>query len=219
MARPPRVIFPDTCYHFLNRGNRQSTVFHENADFAAFLGLVREAQERVPVPLIAACLMPNHLHLVVRPVSGADLKQWAHWLFTKHASHYHAKHGTNGHVWQGRYKIIPVQQDEHLLIVMRYVERNAYRAKLVATPEEWRWGSLRWRSTNSSPIVLSDSPVTLPHDWSDFVRRPQSIAELAEIRRSIAKRQPFGTQEWIAEQVAASGWCPNPVGRPRKIRG
>lgn len=217
MVRPPRIILADTCYHFLNRGNRQSTVFHESTDFDAFLGLMREAQERVPVPLIAACLMPNHLHLVVRPAADGDLKHWAHWLFTKHASHYHAKYGTNGHVWQGRYKTIPIQHDQHLLIVMRYVERNAYRAKLVATPDGWKWGSLHWRLSNESPVALAESPVPLPRDWLTFVHEPRSIIELAEVRRCIAKRHPFGSQEWVAESVAATGWKTNPVGRPRKI--
>jgi putative transposase len=217
MARPPRIIFPDTCYHFLKRGNRQATVFHESGDYESFFALMREAQERVPVPVIAACLMPNHIHLVVRPASDCDLKQWAHWLFTKHASHYHAKYRTNGHVWQGRYKAIPIQHDEHLLTVMRYVERNAYRARLVAKPEDWAWGSLRWRLSNQPPIMLAESPVPLPTHWLTFVHDPQSLTELAGIRASIAKQKPFGDQEWTATTIDATGWKPKQVGRPRKI--
>ena len=216
MARPPRIVLPDTCYHFLNRGNRQSTIFHEDRDYEAFLGLMREAHQRVPMPVIAGCLMPNHLHLVVRPLADSDLKLWAHWLFTKHASHYHAKYGTSGHVWQGRYKAIPIQQDEHLLTVMRYVERNALRSRLVASPEHWRWGSSRWRLSNHPPIALAEPPVPLPANWLTFVREPQSITEIAEVRNCIAKRRPFGSSEWTAATMAASGRKANPVGRPRK---
>ena len=218
MVRPPRVIFPGYCYHFLNRGNRQATLFHEARDYEAFLALLREADQRVPMPVMAVCLMPNHVHLVVRPASAHELQRWAHWLFTKHATHYHAKYGTNGHVWQGRYKTIAVQTDEHLLILMRYVERNAYRKKLVASPEDWIWGSLHWRCTSKFPIALAESPVPLPKDWSAFVREPRSANELAEIRQSIAKRRPFGNQQWVAERLAESGGNPNPVGRPRKTR-
>jgi putative transposase len=218
MPRSPRVILPHACYHFLNRGNRQSTIFHDGRDYDAFLNLMREAQARVPMPVVAACLMPNHIHLVLRPATGSDLQEWSHWLFTKHASHYHLRYKTNGHLWQGRYKAIPIQHDRHLLVVMRYVERNAFRARLIDNPEDWRWGSLRWREHGGSPIDLAESPVPLPRDWSSFVREPQSLLELAEIRSSIARQRPFGDQEWTSATAVASGnrQSLGRVGRPRK---
>jgi putative transposase len=220
MPRPPRLILPNTCYHFLNRGNRQSTIFHDARDYDAFLALMCEANARFPIPVIAACLMPNHIHLVLRPVTGIDLKQWAHWLFTKHASHYHLRYKTSGHLWQGRYKSIPIQHDHHLLIVMRYVERNAFRARLIAHPENWRWGSLRWRQSGEAPIELANSPVPLPANWLSFVHEPQSLTELAEIRASIAKQKPFGDSEWTSNAASASGrqQTLRRVGRPRKTR-
>ena len=109
-----------------------------------------KAQERIELPVFAACLMPNHVHLVVRPKANEDVARWMQWLFTTHARHYHEKFGTTGHVWQGRYKHCPVQGDHHLLTVLRYVERNAKRASLVERAEDWSWGSLRWR-TRASP--------------------------------------------------------------------
>jgi putative transposase len=205
MPRPPRIIFPNACYHFLNRGNGKSTVFHEDADYRAFLALMREAAERVPMPLIAACLMPNHVHLVIRPVNETDLPVWAHWLFTKHSHRHRAKYGTTGHLWQGRYKIVPVQHDEHLLTLIRYVERNALRANLVETPEAWPWGSLGWRLTRRGPLALAECPVELPKNWRDYVHEPQSPTEIAEIRSSIARQRPFGDQAWTTETAFASG--------------
>jgi putative transposase len=107
-------------------------------DYVHFLHLIGKAQQRICVPLLAGCLMPNHVHLVVRPQIGGDLSRWTHWLFTTHARHYHKKYGTSGRVWQGRYKLFIIQQDHHLLTVMRYVERNALRANLVTRAEDWR---------------------------------------------------------------------------------
>lgn len=220
MARPPRIILPDICYHFLNRGNARATLFHEDADYETFLALMRQAGERVRMPLIAACLMPNHIHLVIRPISGADLPTWAHWLFTKHSHWHHAKYETTGHLWQGRYKVVPVQHDAHLLTLIRYVERNALRANLVAAAEDWPWGSLKWRLGSDSPLVLADSPVLLPRDWRDYVQLPQSATEIAEIRSSIARQRPFGDQAWTAETAFASGseQCLKRLGRPRTTR-
>ena len=50
---------------------------------------------------------------------------------------------------QGHFKLFLFQNDEHLLTVMRYVERNRARAHLIARPEEWRWGSARVRAQKS----------------------------------------------------------------------
>jgi putative transposase len=181
MARPPRIILPDTCYHFLNRGNARTTLFHEDADYETFIAL---------------------------------------WLFTKHSHWHHAKYETTGHLWQGRYKVVPVQHDIHLLTLIRYVERNALRANLVGEAEAWPWGSLNWRLRVDSPLILADSPVPLPRDWRDYVQLPQSATEIAEIRASIDRQRPFGDQAWTAETALASGSLQSlkKLGRPRSSR-
>jgi putative transposase len=73
MPRTARAITKDVCYHIINRGNQKAKVFHEDADYDQFLALLARAQQRTHMPLIAACLMPNHFHLVVRPCDGDDL--------------------------------------------------------------------------------------------------------------------------------------------------
>jgi putative transposase len=60
-----------------------------------------------------------------------------------HVRRYHGHYQSSGHVWQGRFKAFPIQQDEHLLTVLRYIERNPLRAGLVARAEDWLWSSLR----------------------------------------------------------------------------
>jgi putative transposase len=220
MPRPPRQIHAGECYHILNRANRKAEVFHEPADYAAFIALIERAQQRIKVPLFAYCLMPNHLHLVIRPNGGEDVIRWMQWLFTTHARHYHEKHGTTGHVWQGRYKHVPVQGDHHLLTLMRYVERNAMRASLVANAEDWRWGSLHWRVHGHAPIELDDPPTPLPHAWIEFVNQPQTAAELLAIRTSVNRQRPFGDADWVTRTTRSSGLKQSltNVGRPRRSR-
>jgi putative transposase len=81
--------------------------------------------------LLAVCLMPNHFHLVVSQHCARDISRWMQRLLTTHTHRHHLRHGTSGRVWQGRFKAFPIKQDDHLLTVMRYVERNASRAGLV----------------------------------------------------------------------------------------
>jgi len=90
------------------------------------------ARERVAIEIFAWCLMPNHLHLVVRPKENGDLARWMHWLLTSHVQRHRSRYKTTGRIWQGRYKAFPIQEDRHLLTVLRYVERNPVRAGLAA---------------------------------------------------------------------------------------
>jgi putative transposase len=220
MPRTARFIVADHCYHILNRGNHKARVFHEPADYEQFLALIRLAQQRVHVPLLAACLMPNHFHLVVRPHAPEDVSRWTQWLFTTHVRWQHAKYGTTGRIWQGRFKAFLCQADNHLLTVMRYVERNALRANLVERAEDWRWGSLAWRRMPSPPVALDESPVALPSYWRHLVNEPQSAVELAALRNCVNRQRPFGEEQWVIQKARELGIEDSlaPFGRPRKDR-
>jgi putative transposase len=220
MPRTARFLVANYCYHVLNRSNKKARIFHESADYEQFFALIARAQERVHVPILAACLMPNHFHLVVRPKHADDLAHWTHWAFTTHVRWHHAKYGTTGRLWQGRFKAFLVQEDHHLLTVMRYVERNALRANLVERAEDWRWGSLGWRSSRNPPVRISDSPVPLPSYWRHLVNEPQSAAEIAELRTCVNRQRPFGASDWVLEQAEALGveHSLKPFGRPRRSR-
>src|SRR4051812_14079060 len=142
MPRTARASVGGMTYHALNRGNRRDAVFHKPGDYDAFVSALAEARRRLPLDILGDCLMPNHFHLVVRPAGDGDLGRWMRWLLTTHAQRYHRHYGTSGHVWQGRFKAFPVQDDDHLATVLRYVERNPLRAGLVARAEDWAWSSL-----------------------------------------------------------------------------
>src|SRR5579864_3129721 len=145
MPRTARASVGDVCYHVLNRGNGRSRVFRKDGDYRAFVRLLQAAGERVPMRLLAYCLMPNHFHLLVWPRKDRALSRWMQWLLTAHVRRYHRHYHSSGHVWQGRFKAFPIEQDEHLLTVLRYVERNPLRASLVERAESWPWSSLAWR--------------------------------------------------------------------------
>ena len=220
MPRPARVILENCCYHILNRGNQKARVFHEPADYDQFLALIHMAQERLYLPILAACLMPNHFHFVVRPRSADDISRWTQWVFTTHVRWQHAKYQTNGRLWQGPYKAFLCQTDHHLLTVMRYVERNALRANLVERAEDWRWGSLAWRSARTPPVQLDEPPAPLPSYWRHLVNEPQSSIELEAIRKCVNRQSPFGEERWTREMATELGieHSLQPRGRPRKMR-
>ena len=207
MPRTARAAAGNHLYHVLNRGNNRAAVFHAEADYAAFWRLIAEACGRAPMRVLAACLMPNHFHLVLWPPGDGDLSRWMAWLMTAHVRQYRATHGGSGHVWQGRYKAFPIEaDDEHLYAVLRYVERNALRAGLVTRAQDWPWGTLAMRRAGSArPAWLGAWPVGEPPDWAAIVNAPQTEAELAALRRSARRGTPCGS---VSRWTAASGLVP-----------
>jgi putative transposase len=182
-------------YHVLNRGNRRETVFHKPADFDAFVDALGEAHRRLPLDIFGYCLMPNHFHLVLKPRGDGDLGRWMRWLLTTHALRYNRHYKTTGHVWQGRYKAFPIQDDEHLATVLRYVERNPVRAELVQRAEHWKWSSLPgWLADD--PLLFRGPPPPRHPAWLDRVNAPLSASYLDRLRVSVSRERPFGSESW-----------------------
>ncbi|HMQ17509.1 MAG TPA: transposase [Phycisphaerae bacterium] len=191
MPRTARASVGGVCYHVINRGNGRAKVFHKPADFDAFVALLAEAATRVPVRVVGYCLMPNHFPLVLWPRHDGDLSRFMQWLLTAHVRRYHRHYRGSGHVWQGRFKAFPIQQDAHLLTVLRYVERNALRAGLVKRAERWAWSSVRWwRERRQWPPFLHEGPVDRGRRWVVDVNRPMTKAEEESLRRCVNRGTP-----------------------------
>ena len=221
MGRPRRSAEGGFVYHVLNRANARMTIFERDADYEAFERVLEEAVERTNTRLLAYCLMPNHWHLVVWPREEGELSRFTGWLTLTHTQRWHAhRHSTgSGHLYQGRFKSFPIQEDDHFHAVCRYVERNARRAKLVRRAEDWRFGSLhRWtQGAAKAKSLLSTWPLARRAGWLDYVNAFQTEAELAGIRRSIQRGCPFGDASWSEQMVRQLGLesTLRPQGRPK----
>ena len=189
----------------INRGNGRAEVFHKDADFAAFARLLRAGLARSAMRLLGYCLMPNHFHLVLWPLNDDDLGDFMQWLLTTHVRRYHMHYHSNGHVWQGRFKAFPIEQDEHLLTVLRYVERNPVRPGLVERAEQWRWSSLRWWREPGQMRFLDPGPVPRPPNWLELVNEPATEEELKRLRQSVERGCPYGADGWVKATAKALG--------------
>lgn len=217
MPRTARASVGNMCYHVLNRGNGRATVFHKSSDYAAFIDLMAAANRRLPMRILSYALLPNHFHLVLWPWEDGDLSHWMQWLMTSHVRRYHSHYQGTGHVWQGRFKAFPVESDEHLLTVLRYVERNPLRARLVDRAEDWLWSSLAWRVGSRRPTMLTDWPLPYEGDWVEHVNSTQTELELTSLRKSVERGTPFGREEW-ARRIAVELGLESTMrgrGRPR----
>jgi putative transposase len=196
VPRTSRSLVAGHCFHVLNRGNRKERIFHGPGDYDAFITLARASKVRTTVRVLAWCLMPNHFHMVLWPAADSDVSRFMHWLMTTHAARYHRHHGTGGRLWQGRFKAFPVKTDDHLLTVLRYVERNPLRAGLVSHADAWPWSSLRPRLGRRDDELLDEGPLVIPPDWPDLVGRPLTADELEAVRLCARRGRPYGDESW-----------------------
>jgi putative transposase len=184
------------------------------------LQLIPESSQRLPMRLLSYCVMTNHFHRVLFPHEDGDLSSWMHWLMTAHVRRYHRHYGTSGHVWQGRFKAFPIQQDEHLLTIMRYVEPNPVRARIVRLAQRYPWSSIAKNVPMENPPALHPGPVKRDKNWIDWVNTPLTEAELETVRKSVHRGTPYGTPRWqklTAKKLGLESSL-RPRGRPRKTR-
>jgi len=142
VPRPPRTIVPEGTYHVMNRGNRRDVIFYSDGDLILFRELLHQVARARRWTVHAYCLMPNHYHLLV-DCPLADLSAGMQALNGEYASWFNRCHGLIGHVFQGRFRSVPIESDGHFLQTVRYMALNPVRAGLCRSAADWAWSSYR----------------------------------------------------------------------------
>jgi len=211
-----------TIYHALNRANFRSALFKTARHYRDFLAILEESLAVVPMRILAYCLMPNHWHLVLYPRADGDLARFLQRITLTHTQRYHARTGTigYGHLYQGRYKSLPVERGGHFFTLVRYVERNAKRAALVKKAEDWPWSSVHARLYGNADEkkLLSPWPVAEPKEYLQWLNQSQPKEEIENIRYAIKRSRPYGEKHWVwraAAQFALEATL-RKRGRPKK---
>ena len=211
MPRSARSAIGGVVYHVLNHGNGRMRIFRTPEDFEAFAQLLLAAKEHAAVELFAFCLMPDHWHLVLRPQRGKDMAAYLSWLTNTHVRRHRAHYrNTSGHLYQGRYKSFAVAEDRYFLTLLRYVESNPLRAKLVRRAQAWRWSSLGGEDKLLSRL-LDKWPVPRPRNWTSLVNQSLDQASVARLQVSFIRGRPLGSDAWT--QAAARRMGPCKIGR------
>lgn len=140
MARPLRIEFPGAVYHITSRGNERKKIFWDDQDRELYLARLDQIHERFHWHVHAYVLMSNHCHLLVE-TPMANLSRGMRQLNGVYTQEFNRRHGRVGHLFQGRFKAILVEEDNYLLEVSRYIILNPVRAGMVERPEEYRWSS------------------------------------------------------------------------------
>jgi len=130
MARPWRIEFEGALYHVLSRGNEQRDIYRDSEDRLSFMDSLGEMTERFEIDIFAYVLMNNHYHILLR-TNRANLSKSMQWFGATYTRRFNNRHKRSGHLFQGRFKNIIVQNDAYLMQLSCYIHRNPLRAKMV----------------------------------------------------------------------------------------
>lgn len=202
MPRAKRQSPGDIVYHVMNRANARQTIFQGFSDYKTFEKILAEGLSKIPMRLTGYCLMSNHWHLLLWPYGDGDLSVFMHWITMTHTQRWHAAHNTSGtgHLYQGRFKSFPVQNEYYYLTALRYIESNPFRAGLVKSSSDWIWSSLTTRGRmGKDNVAISAGPVELPDNWHELVDILPWENDLGKIERCIRRGTPLGQDSWIQQ--------------------
>jgi len=153
MPRTARLIIEDGCYHIITRGIRKSRSFLSDSDYKRYLKLLAKYKKKFQFKLYGWCLMPNHPHLII---SSNNLSKTMHAINFSYAQYFNYRYNKVGYLWQNRFKSYVVNKDKYLLNLIAYIEYNPIRAKLVSSPEDYKWSSYKARVTGNNKLGLLD---------------------------------------------------------------
>ena len=171
MARKPRVEFAGATYHVMCRGNHQEAVFKDAKDNERFLDTLGEVSERNGWLIHAFVLMGNHYHLLME-TPEPNLVDGMQWLQSTYTQRFNARHKVWGHLFQGRYKALPVDQGEYFRTVADYIHLNPARAHAFDLENgaliDFKWSSYCGLMRPAKrPGFLTAKRVLASHGWAD----------------------------------------------------
>jgi len=169
--RKPRIEYPGALFHVIARGNQKQAVFLDDGDRVRYLKRLGEHLEGREIRLYAYCLMPNHVHLLLRQGGAYPLSRFMQRLQSAYTTFFNRKHGRVGHLFQGRYKAILVDADSYLLELIRYIHLNPLRAGL-KDAVRYPWSSHR-------QYIGKDRHPLAPVDAKSVLKMFASIKPLA----------------------------------------
>jgi len=171
MARKPRVEFAGATYHVMCRGNHQEAIFKDDQDHKCFLDTLGEVSKRNGWLIHAFVLMGNHYHLLME-TPEPNLVDGMRWFQSTYTQRFNARHKVWGHLFQGRYKALPVDEGEYFRSVADYIHLNPARAHAFDL-DSGKLSDFEWSSFCSylrparRPAFLTLNRVLTSHGFAD----------------------------------------------------
>jgi putative transposase len=156
VSRPLRLEFEGALYHVTARGDRREPIVEDDVDRDTWLSVVAQGMDRFDATAYAYCLMGNHYHVVLR-TNQPNLSRLMRHINGVYTQAYNVRHNKVGHLFQGRFKAILIDEEAYFLEVCRYVDLNPVRARLVKRPGAWTYSSYNAHTGRQEAPIWLDS--------------------------------------------------------------
>lgn len=158
MPRLPRYALAGQPQHVIQRGNNRSAIFATTADYCFFGECVARACTSHQCHVHAYVLMPNHVHLLITPLTPHGIGRVMQSVGRRYVHHFNRTYRRTGGLFEGRYRATPVHSERYLVACYRYIELNPVRAGLATRPGDYPW------SSHASNAYGRHDPLVIPHD-------------------------------------------------------
>lgn len=205
MVRLARIVIPGLPHHVTQRGNRRETVFFNDADYEAYLDMLRNAVHKAKSEVWAWVLMPNHVHLIVVPADEDGLRASIANAHRRYAARINARNQWTGHLWQGRFGSV-VMDEAHLYHAFAYVALNPVRAKLVKRAQDWKWSSVHAHLAGTPDRLTTTGALHERIDnFAAFLADNHDDENFTALRRSEIVGRPIGSRSFLQSLEAKTG--------------
>ncbi len=224
MPRIPRIVAVGWPHHITQRGNYKQDIFLDDNDKLKYLSWVQEYSAKHGLSVIAYCLMRNHVHFVVIPEKEDSLAKAFNSIHMRYSHYFNKRLKATGHLWQGRFYSC-VLDEQRLISVIKYVERNPVRANIVKKPWQWQWSSTMFHinGKEESPLIklknLFEIIADMSYDsWKEYIDSKDDKESLDNIRKHTLTGRPLANISFIEKLEKKFGrrLLALPEGRPKK---
>ncbi|MGB9499582.1 MAG: transposase [Dissulfuribacterales bacterium] len=202
MSRQWRIEYPGAIYHVLSRGNNRQDIFKTDDDRHLFLELLEELSARFHIGIYACVLMSNHYHLLLQ-THEKNLSRSMQWLGVTYTRRFNLNNRQSGHLFQGRFKSIIVENETYLLRLSYYIHRNPLRAAMVKRLNDYPWSSYRYYGYAKKPpnwlktkFILSQCHGDNPHKIYRS-KMQQYAKEESCLREDLKHGLIYGSQDFV----------------------
>ena len=197
-------------YHIYSRSSNRQVIFKQAEDFSHFKGLLRDYCERFQASIYHWVIMSNHYHLVIELKCPEMISKLMAGLHRSYSHYHHRAYATTGFLWQGRFKMQPIQKELYLIACGRYVERNPVRAGIVNQAWEYEHSSARYYCLGIIDDITSRDPYFMELSRDTQERQKKYCQFLLDFNSNeeeyFAKLDsPCGNSEFIKRLILENG--------------
>jgi putative transposase len=220
MPRIGRAVAPGYPHHVIQRGNNKEYVFFEKEDRKQYLSLLKKYTFKWNSPIMAYCLMSNHVHLLTKPETNESLFKMMQGLTLCYTQHINRTYERTGRLWESRYHSCIVDHEKYLWAVARYIEQNPVRARMVEKAEDYAYSSAGAHVNGIEDAVIGEDLFGNEgrEDYILLLRSDMPKKEIERLRYATKTGRPLGSAEFVVEmeKKLERRLMQLPKGRPRK---